>query len=199
MRRAIGDQTIIRAERLPDALDVSSRVHRREMGHQLARRLDAPLDERRVGARDRLEFGDGGRMGFGAIAGGTKSSEQRMGLLCSMRRGSKLTTSHARLNSSTCCSLRESPPMILAMPAPGPPGMNSSTPLRCTGSRAGTWPRRKVNRGPPGPAGSTGTSIPAHSVSGMSGQGVHCRPAARARPPPRRSGPRRHGDAALRW
>ncbi|MGA6965858.1 MAG: hypothetical protein WBZ51_19875 [Xanthobacteraceae bacterium] len=66
VRCAIGDQTVIRAERLADALDIGSRVHRREMG--------------------------------------------------------------------------------------------------------------KVNRGPSGRAGSTGTSIPAHSVSGMSGQGVHCRP-----------------------
>ena len=61
VRCAIGDQTVIRAERLADALDIGSRVHRREMG--------------------------------------------------------------------------------------------------------------KVNRGPSGRAGSTGTSIPAHSVSGMSGQG----------------------------
>ena len=70
-----------------------------------------------------------------------------------------------------------SPPMALAMWGSGPPGMRqSSAPLRCGGSRAGRRPSRSVNRVHRGGRDPTGTSRPAHSVSGMfSGQAVYCR------------------------
>jgi hypothetical protein len=43
-------------ERLANALDVSGGIHRREIVHQVARQLDATPEERRVGARDRVEL-----------------------------------------------------------------------------------------------------------------------------------------------
>ena len=47
--------------------------------------------------------------------------------------------------------------------APGPPGMNSSTPLRWVGSSTARRPGRRVKRRPSGRTGSTGTSRPLHS------------------------------------
>jgi len=56
------DQTVIRAKRLADLLDVGRRIHGRQISHQLARCLEAACDEHRIGVRDRLEFGGGGWM-----------------------------------------------------------------------------------------------------------------------------------------
>jgi hypothetical protein len=110
----------------------------------------------------------------GAVAGGTRSGEQRIGAPLDAL---GVEAHHIPLTPELVDMLRRAVVAAddLGDAAPGPPGMNSSTPLRWVGSSTARRPGRRVKRRPSGRTGSTGTSRPLHSMSGISGHAVHCR------------------------
>ena len=112
----------------------------------------------------------------------SRAAEHLTGLLRAIPRGSKLTMSNRSCSSAL---KRLMPVLIRSTPeSPGPPGPNTSTPMRCAGSFA--W-RRAIDRPnvpPPGLSQSNGTCRVVHcdpfTSSGLSlpsgAQSYQCRP-----------------------
>ena len=106
----------------------------REMVHEVAGEVDAALEERLVGTGDRVELAACGRAVYGRDHGRDERGPQRRGLLSSMPRGSKETTSKYCRSSGGGPASPTSVPLI---PGPGPPGMIRSEPCLCGGVGAG--------------------------------------------------------------